>query len=337
MFDEQQVSQMGEGIRISLEFALDDDRYLDRACPSDRCGACFKVHYDDLEPRVRDDEFHCPICGFTAEATEWNTPEQADYIKAAAVREVQRQLGLAFERSAKAFTRPRRSDGFITVRLSYKPSPIPLAVPPAASELMSQPLTCEACGLRYASVGAALFCPACGHNSAVSTFDASVETVRATLSALPQLRAAMVSALGKDAAEDAVRLIRENALVKLLSSFQRFAEALFDRLPNRNDFRPRPNVFQNLKESGELWRDAAGAGYNKMLTKSEMSTLERYFQQRHLLAHRDGIVDQQYVERSGDSSYAPCQRLVIRVTAVEELATLVQRLAGELRNQARTA
>jgi len=336
VFDEleHQLEPTGERTRLSLEFALDDDRYLDRICSSDGCGAHFKVHYDDLEAKVSQDEFHCPICGFVDEATEWNTVEQIDYMKAAAILEIQRQFGVAFEKSAKAFNRSQRSDGFITMSLSYKPSPLPLALPPDASEVMRQQSTCEACGMRYASVGAAFFCPACGHNSAVSVFDASLETVRRTLSALPHLHATMVSVLGIDAAEDAARHIRENALVKLVSSFQRLAEALFDRLPNRSDFQPRHNVFQNLKESGDLWCAVTGAGYEDMLSEPELSTLERYFQQRHLLAHKDGIVDLQYVERSGDSTYLPGQRLVIRAVAVEELGVLVQRLAGELRSRA---
>jgi hypothetical protein len=147
----------------------------------------------------------------------------------------------------------------------------------------------------------------------------------------------MVSALGEDATEDAARHIRENALVKLASSFQRFAEALFDKVPNRGDFQPRRNVFQNLKESSDLWRSAIGSGYEEMLTESDLDALERHFQQRHLLAHKDGIVDQQYVDRSGDTSYVVGQRLVIRADAIEDLGALVQRVAGELRNRVRDA
>jgi len=327
--------RMEERIQLSLEFALDDDGYLDRLCPNDECGAHFKVHYDDLEAKVSSAAFHCPICGFATDATEWNTPEQCDYMKAAAIREVQRQLGVAFQEGAKAFNRSQRSDGFITMSLSYKPTSFPLVLTPDASGIMRQQSTCEECGMRYASVGAAFFCPACGHNSAVSTFDDSVATVRNTLRALPHLRAAMVSALGEDATEDAARHIRENALVKLASSFQRFAEALFDRVPNRGGFRPRQNVFQNLKESSGLWRRAIGSGYEDMLSESDLSALERYFQQRHLLAHKDGIVDQQYVDRSGDTSYVAGQRLVVRADAVEDLAALVQRLVGELRSRVR--
>ena len=40
---------------------------------------------------------------------------------------------------------------------------------------------CETCACAYASVGAAFFCPACGHNSAVTTFAGALATIRASM------------------------------------------------------------------------------------------------------------------------------------------------------------
>ncbi len=56
---------------------------------------------------------------------------------------------------------------------------------------MRQRFTCEACGTRYASLGAAFFCPVCGHNSAPSTFDRTVEVVRSTIAAVPSIPVAL--------------------------------------------------------------------------------------------------------------------------------------------------
>lgn len=55
------------------------------------------------------------------------------------------------------------------------------------------------------------------------------------------------------------------------------------------------------------------------------------YQQRHLLAHCEGIVDQDYIIKSGDTTYAVGQRLVIRDGAVSRLAELVTKLVEELR------
>ncbi len=55
------------------------------------------------------------------------------------------------------------------------------------------------------------------------------------------------------------------------------------------------------------------------------------YQQRHLLAHCEGIVDQDYINKSGDTTYAVGQRLVIRGGAVSRLAELVAKLTEEVR------
>lgn len=73
--------------------------------------------------------------------------------------------------SSRAFNNVQPRDSFITMRLSYRPGSLPIAVPASAAELLQQRWTCEECSCRYASLGAAFFCTSCGHNSAVATFD----------------------------------------------------------------------------------------------------------------------------------------------------------------------
>ena len=51
---------------------------------------------------------------------------------------------------------------------------------------------------------------------------------------------------------------------------------------------------------------------------------------RHSLVHRDGIVDDQYIAKSGDDSYRLGQRLVISPAAVRDAADLIERLANGL-------
>jgi hypothetical protein len=171
------------------------------------------------------------------------------------------------------------------------------------------------------------------YNSAASTLDTAVETVRKTIDSIPAIHEALAAAANEDIAENSIRHICENGFVKLVSSFQRFAEAQFDLLPHRSQFNPRRNVFQNLTESSDLWRSAISDGYEDMLTTSELSHLECFFQQRHLLAHKEGMVDQAYIDKSGDHRYAVGQRLVIRQDVVLNLADLVSKLAEELRRR----
>jgi hypothetical protein len=123
---------------------------------------------------------------------------------------------------------------------------------------------------------------------------------------------------------------RDDSLGRLTGAFQRLAEALFERLPNASSFKRRKNVFQNLSESSVLWRNATGNGYENLLSRTEMSDLERLFQKRHVIEHCNGIVDQDYINKSSDTTYAVGQRLVITEAMVVRLAELVSKLAGEL-------
>jgi hypothetical protein len=336
MFDDviRELRKLESGVQIRIDLQLDYDGYLDRVCPNPECTAEFKVLFEDWRDKVRDEAVFCPICRFSAKSTEWNNPDQQKHIEQAALRHVHQQVNTAFTRNARRFNQSQSKSGFIKISMSYRPSPLPILIPAEASEIMQQRSTCEQCACRYSSVGAAFFCPACGYNSAVSTFDNTVDTVLKTLNALPRIHQVLIEAADKDAAENSLRQLRENSLVKLVSAFQRFAEGLFDYLPNRSLFHPRTNVFQNLRDSSLLWRSAVGHGYEDLISPSEFADLERFFQQRHLLAHKDGVVDQVYIDRTGDNRYAVGQRLVVHDDAARQLAMLVSKVAGELRKWA---
>lgn len=332
MFDKllRELKKLERGVRVPVQIPLDDDGYMDRRCPAEVCLAAFKVLFEDWRDKVRDEAVYCPICRHEAAATEWNTPGQQEHLKRLAVAHVGKVVGNALRDDARGFNQRQPHGGLITMSMSYRPGPSPILVPPEAAAIMTQRAACESCGCRYSSVGAAFFCPGCGHNSAATTFAAAVQTVRTSVQALPGVSQAVEQAAGRDAAADAARQILENGLVKLVASFQRLAEAAFQNLPNASSFTVRRNAFQNLTESSRLWREATGKGYDDLLPAAEMGELARFFQQRHLLAHKEGLVDQEYLDRSGDLTYAAGQRLVVREEAVLRLADLVERLVGEV-------
>lgn len=122
------------------------------------------------------------------------------------------------------------------------------------------------------------------------------------------------------------------ALVRIWSSFQRFAEAVYLALGSDLE-KPRRNAFQNLDESNRFWLAAIGRSYPDMLTDGEHRDLVRLVQQRHVLAHQDGAVDQDYLDKSGDRRYKLGQRLVIKPPAVLRLADIVAKLSVALRSK----
>lgn len=334
MFDKllRELKKLERGVQVPIQIALDDDGQLDRRCPSEACQAEFKVLLDDWKEKVRDEAAYCPICRYEAKGTDWNTPAQRDYIRKAALSHLQGVVQSALREDSRRFNSHQTRGGFINLTLSYRPGSPVIAVPPDAADRLRQHFVCEACDCRYSSLGAAFFCPACGHNSAASTFVQAIEGVRASVKSLDAIKEAVRSGCGDDAATDTARQILENGLVKLVASFQRFAEATFQALPNASTIRVRKNLFQNLSESSTVWRTATGKGYEDLLNATDFASLSLFFQQRHLLAHREGLVDQDYIDKSHDQTYKAGQKLIIREAAVLRLAELVERLAQELKS-----
>ncbi len=332
MFDRllRQLKHLEQGIKISVELPSDAEGYLDRQCPQQSCRVKFKVLDEDWKARVKDEQAFCPICCFDAPADEWNTDEQTDYIKRAAIAEAENRIHSALEEDARIFNRNQRP-GFIQLSMSVKPDSEPTILPIDAAKAMRQKFVCEVCGCRYASLGVAFFCPACGHNSAISMFDQTVGISLKVVSMASSIRNTIAAAYDDDVAQNSVRDMIEGSLGRLVGAFQHFSERLFDSLPGAAGIKRRKNVFQNLSESSDLWRKAAGKGYDTILTLAEFQELEVLFQKRHLLAHRSGIVDQEYLDRSGDKSYVLGQRLVVQDSDIVRLAELLSKLANELK------
>lgn len=319
------------GVRVPIEIPLDEHGHMDRRCPSAECKSEFKVLFADWRDKVRDDVVYCPICRHEAVSTEWNTPSQEEHIKRVALAHLQKVVNTAMREDARHFNARQPRGGLISMSMSVRPGARPILMPPQAAEAMRQAFDCETCGCRYSSLGAAFFCPACGHNSAQSTFASAVETVRASVDNLPAIRDAVTAVAGKESAADTARDMVENGLVKLVAAFQRFAEATFHTKAGSSTIKARKNVFQNLGESTKLWKDATGKGYEDILSAGEIAELGLHFQQRHLLAHREGMVDQEYLGKSNDRNYSVGQRLVIKEASVLRLAELVEKLAGHLK------
>lgn len=326
MFDDllRTLKKMEHGLNVTVPLTVDTDSdgYIDRQCPGPDCKFAFKVHENDWRDIVRDEEVFCPFCGKTDESKAWLTDEQSERVRAAAVAQVKDLIGDAMRSDAENWNRRQHRNSFLTIKMEVKGERREVILPASATDPMRLKITCAACRCRYSVIGSAFFCPSCGHNSADHMLHQSLGTIRAALDVLPAIRSGIDD---RDTAENTVRILIENGLQNAVTAFQRHAEALFDQHPLRP--KARRNAFQNLADGSSLWASAFGNGYEAHLDSAELARLARYFQQRHILAHRDGLVDQDYIDRSGDTAYRVGQRLVIRESTVSECVALVERLA----------
>jgi hypothetical protein len=213
MFDRllRAIKKLGQGIRVLIQLPLDDRGHMDRRCPSPECHTEFKISFDDWRDKVKDEVVYCPTCRHEAPSTEWNTAAQHKHIEQVARAHVRKVVAEALQQDTRAFNARQPRGALISMSMSYRPGPAPVLIPPEAAEEMRQEFVCEACTCRYSSLGAAFFCPACGHNSARTTFTAAVQTVRVSMTNLRKIREAIEAAADKDAAENTCRQILENA------------------------------------------------------------------------------------------------------------------------------
>ena len=311
--------------------SIDDDGegYLDRECPSEECLFQFKILGEDWKEKVRDEEVFCPNCGHTANSGSWWTQKQIEYARQVALAQVKASISTALRRDATQWNREQKSNSFIsmTMKVDGRPQHVPL--PSAAADPMKLRITCPACTCRYAVIGTAYFCPACGHNAADQQFVQSINGIKQSLEAVDAVRGAIVD---RDTAERTVRLIVENGLQNAVTAFQRCAEVVYSSCPSAP--KARRNAFQNLAEGDQLWQAATGKSYGDHLTSDELAALLRIFQQRHLLAHTQGIVDRDYISKSGDTHYKVGQRIVVRAESVREAAALIEKLIAALQADA---
>jgi uncharacterized Zn finger protein (UPF0148 family) len=275
------LRRLARGQNFSLRMPVDADGYFDRECPWSECRFQFKVHGDDWADKVRDKEVFCPFCGKTADADQWWTDQQVKYAEERAFAHVQRRLDSALRQDAKRWNRWQPRNGIFNMTMKVDGRPRHVRLPRAVAEPMRLKIACPECGCRYAVIGAAFFCPACGHNAAELTFVQSLSGIRDALDAIDNIRSAIAD---RDAAETTIRQFVENGLQNAVTAFQRYAEALYLRRSSAPA--PRRNAFQNLAEGSDLWRAAFGKPYDAFLDAPELAALNRAFQQRHLLERR---------------------------------------------------
>lgn len=328
MFDDliRELKRMEhEPVRVPVD--ADADGYFDRECPNEECEFQFKVVIDDWGDGFKSQQMRCPLCGVEAPADHFWTKEHLERARNQAIRYFSGRIGQAMTHGAQSFNSRQSRGGLISMSLQYEgPTHVPALVPLDAAEEMELKITCEECGARFAVVGSAFFCPKCGHSSAVRVFNDALAKIEAKANHLDRVVDA-VAAVDKDAAELTRRSLNESGISDAIVAFQRMMEELYRGHPNAPD-KVKTNAFQRLDDGGNLWNAIGCPTYADVLSGQELGRLHVLFQRRHLLAHREGIVDEQYIQRSGDTRYSLGQRVIVRPEHVIELVKLVRKLVA---------
>ena len=313
---------------FSIPIEEDENGYIDKQCPSEECEFTFKVSASDWEEKFKDEAVWCPLCRHEAEADQWFTKKQVEHAQSEALAIVESHINDSLRSDARKFNQGQNKNSFISISMEVSGGGTRKthAIPACAAEVMKLEIECDKCQARFAVWGSAFFCPCCGYNSVLRTFSDSLRKIRAKYQNIEVVRSAISASVGRDEAELICRSLRETCISDGVVAFQKYCEGLY-----ANYGKAPFNAFQRLEQGSELWQAAVGKCYKDWLSDSEYSQLIVLFQKRHLLAHNEGMVDQRYIDRSGDLSYRVGQRVVVRDDEIESLISYIAKIAEGLK------
>lgn len=313
-------------MKITIPLIPDEKGYIDRKCPNENCNFIFKVKEQDCKKLT---SIFCPLCGHhDSNINNWITDEQyqqaVEHAKNYAMNYVQEEFNKMFSSLA------RSSQNNKYCKITYKPGKkISYTNNPIEQrEQWTLDITCEKCNTSYSVIGSAYFCPNCGYNNVLNSFENSMMTIDNMLNSQEEMYSVFSKIYDNDKATIMCQKLLESSLGDIVSAFQYFAYELFKTKMLLVKFQP--NDFQKVDVGDQLFNKNYGIQYTNYITVSEKEKMNKYFNQRHVIEHLNGIVDEKYISNSQDTNYKIGQRLVIKTKDVKELLKIINKLCSGL-------
>ena len=302
------------GSSISVAVPRDESRFTGRECPQPDCAGYLKVEFG-TGLRGEGLPCHCPYCGHTAGHDQFWTKGQVEYAKSVAIRRITDAIhkdlkGLEFDHKPKgAF-----GLGFsLKVKRGRQPPVHYYREPRLETEVV-----CAICTLRYSVYGVFAFCPDCGQHNSIQILRKSLEVVGKMLEMATREKSALAERLIGNSLEDCV------------SAFDGFGRELcrIHASKARNRTHAERMSFQNLAGASRRLVELFGIDLSTLVELEEWRAAVVAFQKRHLIAHRMGVVDQNYVDKTGDSLAVVGRKIIVDADEVKRLLRTLDTLAA---------
>lgn len=251
----------------SIDIEKDEEGYLGRECPE--CGKYFKIKPGTGIPGFSD--CYCPYCRHFGPQDNFWTMQQIEYAKSVVLNKISRDL---IDTMKKMERKPQRNQ-LISIGITVKGQPTPITY--YSEKELEEKVECNQCSLQYAIYGAFGYCPDCSEHNSQQIAEANLDIIMKILD------------LSKEVTADVKSKLVENCLEDCISAFDGFArERCCNHYPNLS--------FQNISAAKKKL-DASGINIADGLDSSEWDFVARQFQKRHLIAHKMGVIDQEYIKK----------------------------------------
>lgn len=303
-FNTRNLDRLGNQVRVSMK--ADEDGYFGRECPVQECLGYFKVTpgtgIQGPAP------CHCPYCGHSGDNNTFWTQEQLEYAKSVALR----QFTDALQSDLKSMEfdhRPRGGFG-IGISMKFKPG-AQVPIRHYKEKALETEVVCDHCTLRYAIYGVFGWCPDCGVHNSLQILGKNLELARKQLVLAESVEKELASHLVGDALEN---------VVSAFDGFGREACAA-----KGIDIQ-----FQNLAGARRRVQDSFQGNFADGLTPDEWNSVCRVFQKRHLLAHKMGVVDEDYLKKAIDPGAIIGRKVSVSSQEVTAAIAIVETLGKRL-------
>ncbi len=278
-----------------MTIGQDGDGYTGRECPE--CKKYFKIKFGTGLPDT--DVCHCPYCNHIGQQNEFWTEKQIEYAKSVAVHKISGDL----LKSLKKMERRPNKNELISIGVMVRGRPTPIAY--YSEKKLEEKVTCSNCTLEYTIYGVFGYCPDCGIYNSQQIVSANFDLVLNMLD------------LASKADGDVKGKLIENALEDTVSAFDGFGREQCSEL-NQNI------SFQNISTARVRLLKEHGVDISMGLSAEQWNFIVVQFQKRHLLSHKMGVIDAEYVKKTGEA-----QSLIGRKVSITE--DDVRLLAGHLK------
>ena len=294
------------GNRIEVPLSADSDGFLGRECPIESCLGYFKITPGTGIKGPA--PCHCPYCGHSGPQDTFFTQEQLEYARSVALR----RITDAIHADLKALEFDHKPSGPFGIGISMKvTSSAPYPISYYREKELETEVICDQCTLRYAIYGVFGWCPDCGSHNSLQILSKNLEIAGKELK------------LAEAAEADLAEYLVGDALENIVSAFDGFGREVCRQ-------RGADIHFQNIGGARKKVQDQFGFDFADPIAADEWDAACRLFQKRHLLAHRMGVVDADYVQRANDPSAVIGRRIRVSRDEVSSAMIIIDKLGPRL-------
>ncbi len=296
MSDFNNLKSLGDGIRIQIP--TDEHGLIGRECPVSECEGYFKIK---LGTGLKGPNLpcYCPYCGHESSQDHFWTKEQIEYAKSIAISKISDALVKDF----KKYEFEVKPSGPFGIGISMKFQPGPQApIRYYREKSLETNITCDSCGLEYSVYGVFAYCPDCGNHNSLQILNKNLDLMKRQM-ALAELQQDI----------EFKRYLMEDALENCVSAFDAFARQSCRLCANKSTD-PEKAIsisFQNLNRANSKLKTLFGIDLHRNVSDSDWKMINLQFQRRHLISHRAGVVDADYLSETGENGNLLGKRISI--------------------------